>query len=409
MKIKYNFNGLPVEEIRNILNYNVSSTSYLEDDRRSCVGIFMCKPMHKETQAKLAILCRNSSFYLKDIKVDNVANFNIMPEVAEIFMLKLDKPYYFNFTYAANINFICRSFETIMSYIGENNLEFMFGIYDAEHIYKDGVLYLNRAFFDCAYDYSEHKPIVDGDTMSLQKLNEYLQYVAYCHNNIIDVYTGNEAKKHFKSFYNTYYLKTSKNGEVKFKKTRYFSDFSMILAVKKFEIAKIPKKEIVLEEGADFLKLTFSDDNLVVVFNTAVADRALTVETFKKSIVRALVKASGNVGRKYVDISGLFGLREFDLENGKLNMLLFNEKMSNNPMDFTFLCNVYVQCFSESKMPKWQKNTSITFKDEYAAFLRELKKEDYQQINENSFHSLVHRNNFCFGSEEQCGYLVYTT
>lgn len=330
-------------------------------------------------------------------------------KIGDMFKLDLNnQPYFFDLEQVCKIKDICETFELIFLHFEQagfscRDLDFMVGVFDSNTIYRSGESWNIQMFFDAYFDSKEKCPLY-SDLEDIHNIKPYISFAIHIHHGIIDIFAGKEAAEQLAYFHHLHYEQNRKR-DTKFcflKDGRPYEENS----IAEYYIANcnrefmIKKREPLLEEGLDYLKIDLTEDRLVIVFNTAVPDDAWTVETFKKMISQALTNEHDIV---YID--GLFILRQFDVKLNIFKRLLFSDiryLQSGKPI---YKYDISVSGGFENLC--WKKNINKRFADEYNYFLKQLQKDSYEKINRNSYQSLVYKDVFCAGDDNYCGYLVY--
>lgn len=375
-------------EKHRILQHQLTDFSDIENIMRIHSYVFiMCKKIDLALQKHINAL----------LKSHNKEQDLICPAIGKVFSLSINsKIYCFRLDGQYTMLDICESLIQIFSEIDSEGIEFMIGIYNHEKVYRAGEYWNISELFDSLYDRKEKLFTIEGE-MFLDDFKSQISFTIHVQNGEITLYADKQAEEKFVDFYNLYYKKDCNRDKI----FSFVYDFDLSAD---FEITNVTPliaedskdENIVLEQGIDYLKLHFIKDRLVIVFNTDIPDRVLTVDTFKKILKQSV---SNSIG--YARIDTIFSYREYDYNEFVMSKLLFGNKVEAG----TYTYSVYATTKSDDIF--WTDIDNRTFVDEFDYFLELLQKENYEQINENSYQSLVYKDFYCLGAKNFCSYLVY--
>lgn len=414
--MKYNFNTESKFKRFDILQHFVNSCGSAEVmlSYTNCL-FFMNKEINVEFQKRFNLFVnhyfKSNTFKNSTSGVYPITELNL-PCIEIGDMLKLDlntQPYYFGLERGCRIKGICETFRLMFSHFEQEgfsceDLDFMVGVFDIDYIYRSGRNWNIQMLFDSYIDANEGRPSF-RELEDIDKMKHYISFAIRVHHGMIDLFAGKEAEEQFVYFHYLHYVQ-SRNRKAKFCYLGGLGNHYENIDVARYYMCNcdkefvVKKKEPLLEQGTDYLKINLIEDRLVIVFNTSVPDNIWTVKAFKKIIKQALTNE-----HDIVDLGGLFILRQFDVKLHIFDKLLFSDigfRQSGKPI-YKYELNVS----GKFENLYWKDNTERSFADEYNYFLKQLQKADYEKINQNSYQSLVYNDVFCAGDKDYCGYLVY--
>lgn len=400
MSFKYKFSTKSRLEIKKILRHELLVyNEYGNKDKNCSYLLFMTKNLDLSLQRQI------NAIFKAEKKESSILNNLVCSDIAKAFTLSLNsRVYCIPIEYDCNIADICETIRQIFSLVDYKDLDLIIGIYNHEQIYRDGELWKVAEIFDSVLDAKEER-IDISDTLSLEYIQKFISFTIQFYDGCISLTSGKKAEKKFMDYYELYY----KNDTKRESDIRVVRDFDLHANFEATNFVCLPdsihlaNSITLLEQGKDYLKINFVKDKLVIVFNTDIPDRTLTIFTFK-CLLKSIISSSSGMA----DIGIMFTYRENDYIEAVMDKLIFSSSYldcNSSKNDKNYIYRLYT--LFDSDVTDWMYKKDKAFVDEFKIFMKLLQKTNYEQINEHSYQSLEYKDCYCLGSKEFCSYLVY--